>query len=347
MINFEDTDLIKKLDPQDTVGSTELLLKQCETAWNEVNALDLPHHIENIKNIVFCGMGASVYGALVLKALQGQNMPLPTEIVSDYFLPNYVNENTLVVLTSYSGSTEEVLACAEEAKNKGAKMIVLTKGGKLQEFAQENNLPSYVFDGKLNASGTPRIGCGYTIYGLMGLLSKLNIVEIEEHEVENSFIRMRDELNNIKRQAQADIQTYDNKIPIIFAAEHLSGNAQILRNQFNETSKSFSSYFLIPDLNHHLMEGLKFPKDSPLQFLVFNSPNYSEKIKKRTTLSIEVVKQNNYPVREIMTSGSTVYDDFLEVLIYGSFLSVYLGLNYEQNPSINPYVDWFKEQLSH
>src|SRR5574342_413789 len=102
MIDLNNSEEIKKIDPQDTLGSTEGLLKQCETAWNEVNALNLPHHIEGISNIVFCGMGASIYCALALKALQGRNMPLPTEIVSDYFLPDYVNENSLVVLTSYS-----------------------------------------------------------------------------------------------------------------------------------------------------------------------------------------------------------------------------------------------------
>src|SRR5258708_32171432 len=98
MIDFTNLDEIKKLDPQDTLGSTELLIKQCKAAWNEVTSLSLPHHIENITNIVFCGMGASVYGALVLKSLMGRDIPYPIEIISDYFLPSYVNATSLVVL---------------------------------------------------------------------------------------------------------------------------------------------------------------------------------------------------------------------------------------------------------
>lgn len=346
MLDLNDKDKIKEVDPRDCLGSTEQLLKQCETAWNEVTALDLPHHLNDIKNIVFCGMGASIYGAQVLKALQGPEMPFPTEIVSDYFLPSYVNSQTLVVLTSYSGTTEEVLSCAEEAKTKNAKMIVLTKGGKLEEFAKKNELPAYIFDGKLNLCGSPRAGCGYSIYGLIGLMSKLNIVEIEEQEITDSLTRMHDKVDDIKRMAQKDVQIFENQIPIIFTAEHLSGNGMILRNQFNETSKNFSAYYLIPDLNHHLMEGLEFPKNSPLHFLIFNSPNYSPKIKKRVELTIEVVRKNNYKVHEFMTSGATVYDDFLEALVYGSFLTLYLGLTYERNPSTNPWVDWFKEELA-
>lgn len=344
MIDLNNLEEIKKIDPKDTLGTTGNMLEQCITAWNEVNNLKLDP-IEGVQNIVFCGMGASIYGAMVLKALMGREMPYPTELVSDYFLPDYVGPNTLVVLTSYSGTTEEVLSCAEDAKAKGAKMIVLTKGGPLAEFAQDNNLPAYIFDGKLNPGDVPRLANGYSILGLIGLLNKTRIIDIEEKEITDALERFKEKKDEIKQQAQDIVGMFENKIPIIFAAEHLSGNAQIIRNQFNETSKTFSSYFLIPDLNHHLMEGLQFPTDAPLQFLIFDSANYSNKIRKRVQLSIEVVKKNNYPVIEFITSGQTVYDDFLEMLYYGCFITLYLGLNYNQNPATNPWVDWFKDEL--
>lgn len=344
MLDLNNTEAIKKLDPVDTIGITERILEQCEAAWQEVNALDVTK-IENIQTVVFCGMGASIYGALVLKSLMGTAMPFPTEVISDYFLPDYVGKNTLVVLTSYSGTTEEVLSCAEEAKAKNAQMIILTKGGPLAEFAKDNNVPAYIFDGNLNSGNVPRLGAGYTILGLIGLLNKTHVIDIEEQAITQSLVRIKEEFADIKQAALTDHEMFINKIPIIFSAEHLNGNAQIIRNQFNETSKAFSSFFLIPDLNHHLMEGLQFPKDAPLHFLVFDSPNYSEKIRKRVELTIEVVRKNNYKVHEFTTSGQSLYDDFLEVLIYGSFLTLYLALAYKQNPAINPYVDWFKNQL--
>lgn len=163
---------IKKIDPKNTLESTDLMLDQCQQAWKEVNALDIPQDLGKISNIVFCGMGASIYGALVVKALLGSDLPYPTEIITDYHLPAYVDNDTLVVLTSYSGTTEEVLSCAKEAKEKNAKMLVLTKGGQLAEFAKANNVPSYIFDGKLNPSSVPRLGNGYSVLGLIGLLNK-------------------------------------------------------------------------------------------------------------------------------------------------------------------------------
>lgn len=290
-------------------------------------------------------MGASIYGALVLKAMLGSSMRYPIEVVSDYHLPVYVNANTLVVLTSYSGSTEEVLSCAKEAAEKETKMLVLTKGGELAQFAKVHNVAGYIFDGTLNPSGVPRLGCGYTILGLLGLLRKTQIITIDENHIAEGFVSLKGRQDTIKKQAMGDAKRYVAKIPIIFAAEHLNGNAQILRNQFNETSKTFSSYYLVPDLNHHLMEGLQFPQPPNLSFLLFNSANYSEKIKKRMQLTSDVVKKNSQELFTYSVNGKTAFEDFLEMLLYGSYLTLYLALLHDQNPALNPWVDYFKEQL--
>lgn len=346
MQNLNDIEEIKKLDPQGTYESTDLMVKQLKTAWKEVNKIEVPDNYREIKKVVFCGMGASIYGALVLKALLGRNIPFPTETVTDYHLPQYAKEDTLVVLTSYSGNTEEVLSCAEEALVQKCKILVLAKGGRLAKFAEKNKIPAYIFDGKLNPSGVPRLGNGYSVLGLIGLLNKAKIISIEDEQINEALVRLEEKVTELKINAMNDSEKYLDKIPVIFCAEHLSGNAQILRNQFNETSKAFSAYYLIPDLNHHLMEGLQFPKESKLIFLTIESNNYEPKIKKRVELTKEVVKQNGHEIIEFATSGQTVYDDFLEVLIYGSYLTLFLALRYDQNPAVNPWVDYFKEKLS-
>lgn len=346
MKDFKDTDAIRKIDPQDTLGSTDLAVKQFRAAWDQVQSLAINDDFSGVTSIVFCGMGASIYGALVIKALEGSNFSYPIEIISDYHLPSYVSENTLVVLTSYSGTTEEVLSCAQEAKDKNAKMVILTKGGQLADFARKNSIPAYIFDGTLNPAGVPRLGNGYTIFGLMGLLQKLKIAKIRTEDIKQAIEYGEKIQTHIKQQAQVDLEKYKNTIPVIFTAEHLAGNAQIFRNQFNETSKTFSAYYLVPDLNHHLMEGLAFPKEMSVIFVSFQSKNYSDKIQKRMSLTVDVVKQNSRTVYEYTTGGSTIFEDFVEVLLYGSYLTLYLGLYYDQNPAINPWVDYFKEQLA-
>jgi glucose/mannose-6-phosphate isomerase len=345
MQNVTDREAIKLIDPQDTFSSTEMLVQQLRAAWDQVSKIDVKLDPADINNIVFCGMGASVYGALVTRSLLGPEMPYPVEVVSDYHLPSYVDEHTLVVLTSYSGTTEEVISCAHDALAMKAKMLVLTKGGPLADFARANNVPAYIFDGKLNPAGVPRLGNGYTILGLLGLLNKAGVITVEDKRIDHAITRLEEDLPEIKEKAFTDFALFENHIPIIVTAEHLAGNGQIFRNQFNETSKTFSAFYLVPDLNHHLMEGLQFPTNQNLYFLVLNSPNFSPKIKKRMELTIEVIKQNNHKIHEFSTSGQTTYDDFLETLAYGSWLTLYLALRYDQNPAINPWVDWFKAQL--
>ncbi len=346
MKDLANREAIKKIDPQNTYDSTLMLSKQLSTAWAQVTDIQIPQEYSKVNNIVFCGMGASIYGALVTKALFGGSIKYPIEIVSDYHLPPYVDDTSLVVLTSYSGTTEEVLSCAQEAKDKNAKMLVLTKGGGLSEFAKTNKVPSYIFDGAMNPSSVPRLGNGYTILGLMGLLHKAGIITVDEEKLAEAISYLQDNTETIRQKAQNEAQQFVGKVPIIFAAEHLSGNAQIFRNQFNEKSKTFSAYYLIPDLNHHLMEGLQFPTSTNLVFIILHSKNYSSKIQKRVALTIDVVKQNKHEVFESLPSGLSPYHDFLETLLYGSYLTFFLAVIYDQNPAINPWVDYFKKKLA-
>ncbi|HYK08302.1 MAG TPA: SIS domain-containing protein [Candidatus Eisenbacteria bacterium] len=346
MIDLTNLEEIAKIDPANTYKTTSLANEQAKAAWEQVKALPIQPLKEKVSSVVFCGMGASIYGALVLKALFADKLPFPIETVSDYLIPSYADKNTLVVLTSYSGTTEEVLSCANEAKERNANILVLTKGGPLAQFAKDNNIPAYIFDGKLNLSSTPRLGNGYTIIGLLGLFNKLGLVHITDKEMIDSFAYLDTQLEDIKSEGLKESEIFMNKIPIVIAAEHLSGNAQILRNQFNETSKAFSALYLVPDLNHHLMEGLQFPKESKLYFLILNSHHYSPKIAKRMELTVDVIKKNGHEVLNSFPQGKNKMEEFLETLTFGSWLTLFLGLRYNQDPSINPWVDWFKKELS-
>lgn len=291
-------------------------------------------------------MGASMYGALVLKSLLGEKMPYPLEIVSDYHLPAYVDENTLVILTSASGSTEEVLSCAQDGKRLNAKMITLTRGGKLKEWADANGVKGYYYDGKYNPSNVPRLGGGYSIIGLLGMLIKMGVVNLDVPAIESALSGLIESSSGLKERAMRDVLNFKEKLPIVIGSEHLTANSLIIRNQFNETSKTFSSFYIVPDLNHHLMEGLAFPNDSKLIFMMLNSDNFSSKNGKRMSLTRDVIEKNGHEVFEYKATGKNIYEDFMEVLAYGSYLTLYLGLIYEQNPAINPWVDWFKEELS-
>ena len=345
MIDLTNLEEIKKLDPKNVYGSTEMFPNQCEQIWQESRQLILSSEYKNVDNIILCGMGGSAYGGYVAQALFKDELKVPIYSNNDYSLPFFANEKSLIILSSYSGGTEEVLTCGEEAKNKNFKIAGITTGGKLSEFLKTNNYPNLVFDPKFNPSEQPRLGTGYMVLVFFVILKKLGFINLNDDEFLKSAEELKSSAPEIKNKSISIAKSLVGYIPLVFSSEFLNGNTHIIRNQFNETSKSFSAFEDVPELNHHLMEGLKNPQNNKIKVLFISSNLYSEKIKKRIELTKDVVSKNNVEYLEYAASGSTKFSQVLNVLAFGGYLSLYLALLYGQDPSLIPWVDYFKEQL--
>lgn len=346
MIDLNNKTAIAQIDKNNVYSSVQQLPDQCKQTWEEVKKIEFPQDYKNIQNIVLCGMGGSAYAAYFIKSLFGDSLPVPFELVNGDTLPKYINENTLVMLSSYSGSTAETLSCAQQALLKKAKIMAVCAGSKLAEFLKTNNIPAYIFNPLHNPANQPRLGQGYMILGHIGMLTKIGLINLTDEDALNaiSFLKEKDSL--IEETAKKISQEFIEKIPVIVGAEHLSGDAHTMRNQFNETAKSFCAYSLIPELNHHLMEGLLFPKERILKFLFLNSSLYSNIIKKRFELTKDVVSKNNIEITNVEMLGDTPFTQALYGLSLGGYLTFYLGIIYQQDPSAIPWVDYFKEKLS-
>lgn len=344
MIDLDNLAEIKKLDPKNVHGSTEMFADQCQQIIDaHFEQITFDNGYKNIDNIVICGMGGSAYGAHIAKVLYHMQLKIPLVLVSDYHLPGFVNQNSLVLLTSYSGSTEEILSCAQEAVAKKAKITGLCSGGKLGEFLK-NKYPALIFNPKFNPSGQPRLGTGYIVVGTIALLSRLGVIPITKDEALLSIMEVRNAQNETKANAMELAKKLHGTIPLIFAAEHLKGNAHIIRNQLNETAKSFASFSQLPELNHHLMEGLKNPQERKLAILFLTSEHYSQILKKRIELTKDVVGKNG--VNWVEYKAKTKNAEALNVLSFGGYLSLYLAFLYGQDPSLIPWVEYFKEKLA-
>lgn len=331
------------LDPKNVLGSLEMFLDQCGQIWAEAKKLKFPVDYKQSQNIVISGMGGSAYGGYVAAALFKDQLKIPLLSNNDYHLPLFANENTLSLLSSYSGGTEEVLSCQRQSLEKKCKIMGIAGGGLLAEFLKTQN--GLIFDPKFNPSGQPRLGTGYMVLGVIGILNQLGLISVSDEEVTKAISEVREAQEDIKREAQNLAKKTQGYIPIIVGAEHLSGNAHILRNQFNETAKSFSTFSLLSELNHHLMEGLKNPSDKKLFVLFLSSNLYSDKLKKRLELTKDVVGKNSVPFDEYKVSGLSKLSQVLSVLSFGGYLTYYLALLYGQDPSVIPWVDYFKDQL--
>ncbi len=324
------------LDPKDVLGSTGMFADQCEQIWQLAKETDFPEELKNAKDIVVCGMGGSAYGGYIVSALYKDELKVPLYSNNDYHLPGFASEETLAILSSYSGTTEEVLSCLKEAQQKNLQLTGISGG---------QNLPGLKFEPKFNPSGQPRLGTGYMVLGTIALLNRLGYLSVSDEEVATAISELKKASEVIKQQAKRLADKINGSIPVYFAAEFLNGNAHIVRNQTNETAKSFSAFSELSELNHHLMEGLKNPAGKKLFILFLNSDLYSDKLKKRVELTKDVVGKNNVEFDEYKPSGSSKLSQVLNVLSFGGYLTYELAMLYGQDPSLIPWVDYFKEQL--
>ncbi len=345
MIDLNSIEEIKKLDPQGVYGSTELFSAQCEQIWEDVKKTSFEEKLKNLDNILVCGMGGSAYGGYVVSQLFKNSLQVPVISNNDYHLPAFASKRSLIFLSSYSGTTEEVLSCGREALEKGFPITGLVNGGPLADFFKKNKISAVVFDPKNNPSGQPRLGTGYMVLGFIAILTRLGYLNVTDNEVRNALQELKKAGKTTKQAAQDLAKKLLDAFPLILSGEFLNGNAHILRNQFNETAKSFSAFEDIPELNHHLMEGLKYPKGNKMKALFLVSDLYSALHEKRSALTKDVVEKNHYQTLEYQANGTTQLSQMLNVLSFGGYLTLYLALLHDEDPSLIPWVDYFKEKL--
>lgn len=345
---------MQRLDKQGMLQSIESLGLQCQQAWDETKKIRIPAGYRGVQNVLINGMGGSGLGGHVIESVFGEKMAIPFRVINSYTLPGYVNSRTLYILSSYSGTTEEILATFNAARRRRAKLLIICAGGKLAALAKRYHIPSYIFTPRFNPCNQPRMGLGYSVIGIIGLLAKCGILKISEAELRATIAtivtyhkKFGAKVGIKSNQAKKVAIALQNRIPILVAAQHLSGNAHIASNQINENSKNFAAYFIISELNHHLMEGLPFPIGNRrnLAFLFLESELYLPKMQKRFLITKKVLQKSRIPFVSYRATGAQPMTQVIETLLFGSYVNYYLAMLNGINPSPIVFVDYFKKQL--
>jgi glucose/mannose-6-phosphate isomerase len=345
---------IQKLDQDNLLGSVESLPDQIQDAWRQTESLTFPDNYPSVKNIVVSGMGGSNLGAQVIKHLYKTQLSLPIEICAHYDLPGYVNKDTLVVLSSYSGNTEETLSCAKQAQTLGTKICVITGGGGLERLAQIHHWPMYLIDPKYNPCGAPRMAIGYAVFGTIAMFAKMGLLNLSSEDILNLVDKLRELVkklapevvdgNAAKLLAYA---AYDKHI-IFTSAEHLVGATHVFNNQINENAKTLTTEWPLPEFDHHFLEALSYPqftKENTIFFLI-GSALYHDRVQKRFPLTQATIESKGYEVQMIQASAPTRLEQVFEIITLGEFVALYLPLLYGINPSSIPNVKTFKTSLA-
>lgn len=356
-MNLDNVQGIKELDKAMVHSSLGALSSQIRQVGEDKENIRIPSDYSDVNKIVVNGMGGSNLGARIISSVFKDSLQIPMVIEPGYEVPGFTDEKTLYLLSSYSGSTEETLSVYDNIKKRGAKVIAITaenEGNKLKRLMEENDIPGFVFDPRNNPAGQPRLALGYSIFGIIALLSKTGVISLRDSEV-NDVVSALDKQDNVlslespasSNQAKQAASRAKGKKLIIVGAEFLEGNIHAMRNQICENSKNFSHYFSLPEMNHYLLEGLRFPEvnKDDLFFLFMNSDLYNPRVVRRAELTRQVAEKHGIDVMEFKPAGASKLIQSFEVLQFGSWVSFYLAMANGIDPAPIPWVDWFKEKL--
>ncbi|MBF25731.1 MAG: bifunctional phosphoglucose/phosphomannose isomerase [Flavobacteriales bacterium] len=306
------------------------------------------NEINNIQNIIILGQGGSAIGGVIVKNLLKEEIrDIPIIINQDYTLPNFVNNKTLVIASSYSGNTEETLSTLQQANNKNGKIFCIWSGGEMQNFAINNSIP-YVI---IPSGRAPRAMLCYSIIQILFVICKINksILSKYFNQLENNLLETRkyliscqESIINISYKVASDI---GNNMPFIYTYSNYEGVAIRFKQQLNENAKKHACYNLIPEMNHN--EIVPWIKKTSCVIPIFINPsnNQFDRNIKRMALTIKSIKKNVKSIVELKLNNSTYIQQYFYFLHLVDWISIRLAELDNVDPDNIELIDKLKKHL--
>ena len=254
-----------------------------------------------ISNIIITGLGGSGIGGTIVTEITANEIKVPIVVNKDYFLPEFANENTLVIACSYSGNTEETLQAFQTALKKNCTIVCVSSGGKMIELAEKHNL-DYI---KIPGGMPPRACIGYSLTQLFFVLHHFGFISNSfKNEIEKSIHLLDNEEEDIRTQAKGIAGALLNNLPIIYAVSGYEGVAVRFRQQLNENSKILAWHHVLPEMNHNELVGWTQENDELAVVILRNEDDFERSVK-RIEISKEVFQKYTPNIIEIFSKGNS------------------------------------------
>ncbi len=290
--------------------------------------------------IVLCGMGGS---ALYVELLNDYFASDPTNKIKiepwrSYGLPSGVDKNTLFMVCSYSGTTEETLAALELIEQYQFPHFIITSNEKIRQRVQESHAPLILIP-----TGTqPRLSTGYFIGTILKVLENCKLITSKEHEL-NTIAR---ELDHYLDEAAARELAKEliGLVPIIYTTENNASLGRVAKIKFNENAKiqSFHNYF--PELNHNEMVGFTKMLMKPY-FLIFRSQFTNPRNYQRMEIFLKLMQHKGLVGKIIPMKGTSTFAEMMNAYYFVDHVTYYLAQEYGINPEPVDMVEDFKRML--
>ena len=303
----------------------------------------LKKETKEIRSVMISGLGGSGIGGTIVSELMAAECVVPICSNKGYDLPEYINEHTLVICSSFSGNTEETLEAFEKAMAKGAEIACVTSGGKLLELAIENKL-NYI---QLPTAESPRTMMGYSTTQLLYLL---NHYELVGDSFKSDLNKAATLIDGLQTEIQADAELIsdhiEGKMPIIYACDGYEGMAVRFRQQLNENAKMLCWHNIVPEMNHNELVGWR-NKDENLAVIFFRNDTDYTRNQKRLEINKEVISKYTSSVMEYWSKGDSMIEKTFYLVNVGDHVSYIIskrnGVVAEEIEVINSLKDSLSE----
>lgn len=296
----------------------------------------------NIENIIISGLGGSGIGGTIISELISDSCKVPIIVNKDYFIPAFVNSKTLLIISSYSGNTEETLSAFNQAISKNAQIICITSGGKILELAKQHQLEFIEIPG-----GYPPRSCiGYSLVQLIKILVNKGFADKKLFDdLEKSIVLLEKENEAIKTESQQIAKKLTNKIAVIYSLGSTEGVAVRFRQQINENSKMLCWHHVFPEMNHNELVGWT-TKNEDLVVVTFHTSFDYERTKKRYDICKPIFAKYCNEVIDIIAKGETKLEQFLYLINIGDWITCYIADIRQIDPVEVNVIDYLKKELA-
>ena len=304
---------------------------------------------ESPDGMIVAGMGGSAIGGELARAILGDHASRPLLAAKAYGLPPWTTQNTTVLCASYSGETEETLACFEAAGVIGARRVVVTSGGRLAELARAEDVPVIPVAGGFK----PRAAVAYMtvaaleVAAICGVGPRMNSeIDVAAEHLEDLVVEWGPDSPDGSR-AKALARALQGTIPVIAGAGLTTPIAYRWKTQVNETAKSPAYSLELPELDHNDIVGWTSAPDYGRFSAVFlDDCDMHPRVKERIERTSAIVAPGAAGVHRVESRGQTTAERVFSLVLLGDLVSLYLAVMRGVDPSPTEPLDRLKAELA-
>jgi glucose/mannose-6-phosphate isomerase len=292
--------------------------------------------------VMVCGMGGSAIGGDLAAAALGDRLTRPLLTVRGYELPSWATPEWTLLCSSYSGCTEEALACFAAGEALGARRIVVSTGGPLVDGAREAGVPVVGLPGIFQ----PRAAVAYMVVAALEVAALSGAAPRVHTEIDTAAAFLEQEADALQLRAAEIAAQLAGALPVVYGCDLTAPVARRWKTQANENAKLPAFFSELPEADHNELCGWSGagPEDR-LAAVFLEDRDQHPRERRRFELTAEALAPNAAAVVRVETAGETRVARLFWATMLGDLVSLKLAEARGVDPlSIEP-IERFKDAM--